>query len=319
MVRLTVRSVPDTDIDAYFDLFNDEGLARNAGTVPHPIDVDWARDRLRTRREGEAAGDMKDRGFYENGRLVATGGYFFRGEDLEIGYSVHRNERGRGLATEVAHLIVNMVREDRHSGPIVANYFTDNPASGRVLEKLGFRKAGLGTGTSMARKGAIESQRTELRGDIALVSPQDTDYALLFDFQNDEEAQYQAGGGSLFDTVDAYAAHLKTATKKGAELLVILREGHAVGYLASFDRLGQREVSYWIGRAFWGQGIATQALALWLLDAAVPDDGLYARVMKDHPASARVLEKCGFEQVGEDRFHSDVRGEEVEELLYRFR
>lgn len=318
MTKLIARPVPDKDIDAYFDLFNDEGLARNAGTVPYPIDMDWARDRLHTRREGEAAGSMKDRGFYESGRLVATGGYFFRGDDLEIGYSVHRNERGRGLATEIAHMIVNMVREDRHACPIVANYFTDNPASGRVLEKLGFIKAGLGTGTSMARDGDIESQRTELRGDIALVPPQDADYALLFDFQNDEEAQYQAGGGSLFDTVETYAAHLKAAAKKGAELLVILREGHAVGYLASFDRFSHREISYWIGRAYWGQGIATQAMALWLQDVAVPDDGLFARVMKDHPASARVLEKCGFERVGEDRFHSDIRGEQVEELLYRF-
>ncbi|NVJ97051.1 MAG: GNAT N-acetyltransferase [Alphaproteobacteria bacterium] len=315
--KLEIKPIPDSDISAFHDLLNDEGLARNAGTVPHPVDLDWTRERLHTRREEEAKGTMKDRGFYEEGTLVGSGGYFYRGDDLEIGYSIHRDHRGRGLATRVARLIIDMARADRLSGPLVANYFTDNPASGRVLEKVGFRKNGMGSGTSMAREGDIESQRMELHGDIFLADPIEADYPFLFDYQNDTQAQYQAGGGTPFESLEDYTDHLQTALANGAGIQSILHEGTVTGYLATFDRLGHREISYWIGRPYWNRGIATQALALWLLDNDLPDEGLYARVMKDHPASARVLEKCGFVRVGEDRFHSDVRGGDVDEYLYR--
>lgn len=312
-----LKPIPDEDLEAFFDLFNDEGLARNAGTVPYPIDLGWARDRLISRREKELEGEMKDRGYYEDGQLVGSAGYFLRGDDLEIGYSIHRNARGRGLATKLARLVIEMARRDRKNGVLVANYFTDNPASGRVLEKLGFVKAGIGVATSSAREGEIESQRTELRGDVALFAPVEGDFPALYAFQNDEEAQYQAGGGRVFASLEDYVDHMQTALDGGADIQTILYEGHVAGYLATFDRLGNREVSYWIGRAYWNKGIATRALKLWLETTSLPDAGLYARVMKDHPASARVLEKCGFARVGEDRFHSDIRGGDVEEYLYR--
>jgi len=305
------------DLDAYFDLFNDHGLARNAGTVPYPIDMDWARERLATRLEAEANGEMKDRGFFEDGQYVGNGGYFFRNGELEIGYSVHRNARGRGLATKMARMIVAMAREDRLTGPIVANHFTDNPASGRVLEKLGFVKAGLGTGTSMAREGEIESQRMELRGDVCVVLPKASDYPVLFEQHQDKEAQWQAAGGRVFSCMEDFQAFHEKALVKGAAIKTILHEGAVAGYLAMFEREGVTEVSYWLGRAHWGGGIATAALAEFLDQMGTRKSALCARVAKDHPASSRVLEKCGFARVGEDSYHSDIRGAVVEEYLYR--
>ncbi|NVJ68766.1 MAG: GNAT family N-acetyltransferase [Alphaproteobacteria bacterium] len=317
-MTLEIKPVPDDDLEAFHDLFNEEALARNAGTVPYPSTLEWARERLQTRRSGEAEGQLKDRGFFEDGRLVACAGYFFRGDELEIGYSVHRNERGRGLATKVARMVVQMVREDRHIGPIIANYFTDNPASGRVLEKLGFVKAGLGTGSSMAREGEIESQRMELRGDVCLASPVDADYPVLFAHQDDAEARWKAGAGRVYESVEHYKSFQEKAMENGAVRMTILHEGHVAGYIASFDRLGNREVSYWLGRDYWGKGIATRALEQFLQYLSLPEEGLYARVMKDHPASARVLEKAGFEPVGEDSFQSDIRGGVIEEYVYRY-
>ncbi len=314
---LEMKPLTDADLDAFFDLFDDEGLARNAGTVPYPVDIDWARERLRTRRAGEAQGEMKDRGFFEDGQYVGNGGYFFRQGELEIGYSVHRNARGRGLATQMARMIVAMAREDRLTGPIIANYFTDNPASGRVLEKLGFVKAGLGTGTSMARDGEIESQRMELRGDVCVTEAVDSDYPVLFEQQQDEEARWQAGAGRVYASVEDYQTRMEAAVAEGAVRRTILQEGRVAGYIASFERLGLREVSYWLGRAYWGQGVATKALAAFLDQMGTRKSALWARVAKDHPASGRVLEKCGFKRVGEDSYHSDLRGTVVEEFLYR--
>jgi Acetyltransferase (GNAT) domain len=55
---------------------------------------------------------------------------------------------------------------------------------------------------------------------------------------------------------------------------------------------GEREVTYWIGRSYWGKGIATGALKAFLaVDQSRP---LHARVAYDNVASHRVLEKCGF-------------------------
>ena len=60
---------------------------------------------------------------------------------------------------------------------------------------------------------------------------------------------------------------------------------------------GQREVGYWVGRPFWGRGVATAALRL-LLDE-LPDRPVIAHVALDNIGSRRVLEHCGFIVVGE--------------------
>ena len=70
------------------------------------------------------------------------------------------------------------------------------------------------------------------------------------------------------------------------------------GNTVSFVNFGEREVGYWIGRGFWGRGVATRALAEFLrLEARHP---LYAGVARHNAASLRVLQKCGFRISRED-------------------
>jgi RimJ/RimL family protein N-acetyltransferase len=78
-------------------------------------------------------------------------------------------------------------------------------------------------------------------------------------------------------------------------------------------RSGQPEVTYWIGKEYWGNGVATRALSAFLESARVRP--LHARAAKDNVASLRVLEKCGFVITGEDKGFSNARGEEVEEFI----
>ena len=63
-------------------------------------------------------------------------------------------------------------------------------------------------------------------------------------------------------------------------------------------RTGQ--LGYWVGRRFWGHGVASEAaarVASWAL-AHLPIDRLVAKVAVDNPASGAVLRRAGFREVG---------------------
>ncbi len=89
----------------------------------------------------------------------------------------------------------------------------------------------------------------------------------------------------------------------------------AVGTIGSFRIDDELEVTYWVDRAHWGQGIASAALRL-LLDE-IAERPVYARAASDNAGSLRVLEKAGFRRVGVDRGFAHGRGEEIEETILR--
>lgn len=93
----------------------------------------------------------------------------------------------------------------------------------------------------------------------------------------------------------------------------ILFQGDVAGNVVCFDQLGEREVGYWLGKEFWGRGIATAALTQFL--ELIQTRPLYAHVAKHNLASKRVLEKCGFSVVAEDQFFSKVFGKDIEEFI----
>jgi RimJ/RimL family protein N-acetyltransferase len=88
-------------------------------------------------------------------------------------------------------------------------------------------------------------------------------------------------------------------------LKTILFEGQVAGNLVSFVLSGEREVGYWLGREFWGKGIATRALSEFLKQ--VKERPLYAHVARHNIASLRVLEKCGFRLQGRTRILRSFR------------
>lgn len=87
------------------------------------------------------------------------------------------------------------------------------------------------------------------------------------------------------------------------------------GHIARFVQDGDPKVTYWLGRAFWGQGIATHALALFLAQGQVQP--LFARAAADNLASLRVLQKCGFVICGEESGFAAARGTEIAEYVLR--
>ncbi|RDU37151.1 GNAT family N-acetyltransferase [Neobacillus piezotolerans] len=143
------------------------------------------------------------------------------------------------------------------------------------------------------------------------------DLEIFFEQQMDTTANFMAA----FTTMDpsdnvAFKAHWEKILNNEAIIKkTVMYGGKVAGYVSSFEQFGEREVSYWIGREYWGKGVATEALSQFL--DCITIRPLYARAAKDNIASIRVLEKCGFEIKGEDKGYSNSRSEEVEEFILK--
>lgn len=153
--------------------------------------------------------------------------------------------------------------------------------------------------------------------EVALRDVVAADLSFFFEFERDVEACRQAAF-TAEDPEDraAFDAHWDRilANPKIAKQTV-LAGGRVAGYVASFEREGEPEVCYWLGREFWNRGVATRALGDFL--PRLPARPMYARVAKDNLASLRVLQKCGFVICGEGRYFSNSRGVETEESILK--
>jgi RimJ/RimL family protein N-acetyltransferase len=114
---------------------------------------------------------------------------------------------------------------------------------------------------------------------------------------------------------EAFAGHWNRILDDATVIIkTIVFDGQVVGSVLSYEECGKPEVSYWIGKAYWGQGIATQALRAFLAQANQTRP-MYARVAKDNAGSLRVLEKCGFTIASQAYEFADARAEEIEEWI----
>jgi RimJ/RimL family protein N-acetyltransferase len=78
------------------------------------------------------------------------------------------------------------------------------------------------------------------------------------------------------------------------------------------------EIGYWLGEPFWGRGIATRALRAfsdWVF-VTTALQRLYACVFETNPASARVLEKAGYDFEGRLRRAVVKEGRVLDQLVY---
>jgi RimJ/RimL family protein N-acetyltransferase len=152
---------------------------------------------------------------------------------------------------------------------------------------------------------------------ITLREVRDEDLPLLFEQWADPVAAHVAAFTAP-DHVDPEAFARRWARLRSDETILnraIDLDGDIAGTIGSWGQPGERELTYWIGRSYWGKGIATDALTAFLaLELSRP---LYARVASDNVASRRVLEKCGFRVIGKDRGFAEARSAEIEELVLR--
>lgn len=152
---------------------------------------------------------------------------------------------------------------------------------------------------------------------IILTETEKNDLNAFFEFQLDEEAKYLAA----FTPKDPSnkAAYMEKFTKLLADPTITMRtikaDDEIVGSIAKFVMENEAELTYWIDRKFWGQGIATTALQAFLkIEKTRP---IHGRVAFDNYGSQRVLEKCGFVKIGTDKGFANARQTEIEEYIYQ--
>lgn len=113
---------------------------------------------------------------------------------------------------------------------------------------------------------------------------------------------------------NAFDAHMaKVMASPDNRLRAITRDSQLVGTIASYVSEGATEVTYWIDRTYWGQGIATRALSLLLEE--IPVRPIRARAASDNAGSLRVLQKAGFHPIGTEVSLAPGRGAEIEETI----
>lgn len=125
----------------------------------------------------------------------------------------------------------------------------------------------------------------------------ESDLPIFFEQQNDPVANDMAAFAAR--DREAFMAHWEKILVNPSNIIrTILYNDEVAGNISSFELDGKREVGYWLGRDFWGKGIASKALAEFLkLERTRP---LYGYAAKHNIGSQRVLEKCGFEPEGEE-------------------
>ena len=137
--RLVLRAPRLGDAKTVAALANDRQIAENTARIPHPYRLADAKDWI------AGANKNADEQHYvitlANGALIGACGLETR-DGPSIGYWLGQAYWGKGYATEAGARIVAFAFEVLNAEKLCAGWFYDNPASGRVLEKLGFGACG---------------------------------------------------------------------------------------------------------------------------------------------------------------------------------
>ncbi|MHB0971222.1 MAG: GNAT family N-acetyltransferase [Thermoanaerobaculia bacterium] len=154
-----------------------------------------------------------------------------------------------------------------------------------------------------------------MNNEVRLRNVEPSDLPIFYEQQLDADATRMAA----FPSRDraAFDAHWATNIlgNPSAVTQTILLDGQVAGNIGSWLQDGVRLVGYWIGKEYWGKGVATRALAAFL--HLMTERPLCAHVVRHNAGSIRVLEKCGF--IVEREESAGVAGDDVAELVFVLR
>ena len=143
------------------------------------------------------------------------------------------------------------------------------------------------------------------------VTPED--FPTIFAYQLDPEANRMAVTNPR--TRENFESHWASSlSDPNVTARAITADGVLVGHIACFVLDGRDSIGYWVDRAHWGRGIATEALGQFL--GVVTKRPLHARAARSNAGSIRVLEKCGFVLTGFEWSAETERFPACEEAIF---
>jgi RimJ/RimL family protein N-acetyltransferase len=163
--RLMLRPGWAEDAPALCEAIGDASVVRNLARAPWPYGITEAAAFLAQPQHKDMPNFLMFQRTLGEPRLIggcalsrtAAGGY-------DLGYWVAPLHWGLGYATEAGRAVLHIARYALQIDQIEAHHFVDNPASGRVLAKLGFRPSGkISNRPSEARAGRAPSAHYVLR------------------------------------------------------------------------------------------------------------------------------------------------------------
>jgi len=162
--RLLLRPGWIEDAPALHEAIADEAIVRNLATAPWPYRLEDAEAFLSSPRKARDVSLLVFRRTEGAPELIGTAGLGRRPDGpVELGYWIGRRWWNRGYATEAGRAVAAIARDALRLPVLRAGHFLDNPASGQVLEKIGFRPTGvIAPRFSAARGEAVPCRLFEL-------------------------------------------------------------------------------------------------------------------------------------------------------------
>lgn len=144
--RFTLRPWRDSDAETLYKYASDPDVGPRAGWPPHKS-VEESLFIIRTIFSGDRMWAIE---LKATGEPIGCIGYLLSGEsnisigsnDCEAGYWIAKPYWNQGICTEALRLVIDHCFNEKHFDAIWGDFFLDNPASGRVMEKCGFRDTG---------------------------------------------------------------------------------------------------------------------------------------------------------------------------------
>ena len=139
--RLFLRPAFPEDSRELYEAICDAGVVSMMATAPWPYRLADAEEFCARPVDPKVPGFVMTLPSAKGAPIIGGIGFRREGDGLELGYGVARDHWGRGYATEAGRAALEVARALGHRR-IDAGHYLDNPASGRVLRKLGFRDTG---------------------------------------------------------------------------------------------------------------------------------------------------------------------------------
>lgn len=162
--RFLLRPIEVDDAPVFARLCNDALIARNTARIPHPYTVEDAETFCLAISRAFALGTEYAFAICDGDEIIGCCGVMrVTNEVYDLGYWVAEHARGKGVAAEAACAVACFAFERLGAETLLAGHYTDNPASGRVLEKTGFAKTGeIRKQFSLGRGGEADCARVRL-------------------------------------------------------------------------------------------------------------------------------------------------------------